>query len=329
MPPPSPEDIIRNAVAAFNAGRHQDAQKLCEQELARQPREPTLNHLLAAILFRQNEPSAARERIETSLTANPNNAAALLLAGRIARSQHDHDAALSWLKRAAALGSNHDVLLETARTLDHAGRDARPAWRAVLQASPQSHEAMARLGRLCWEDGNLAEAASLLERAVAGDCPASTWFDLGVAKQDLGDHAGAANAYRQALAKNPDYAQAAVNLGIALQETGDLDAAMTAYRTAYRLRACHLRHHRHGADLGAHGRAVAQRAGVARLLGVLNAAVAPGTACGRRRASPAPRPRSSRKPTDAADRKARSPVHGRRAAPRNTAPPGCPSAARR
>ncbi len=233
---PSAEDLIRNAVAAFNAGRHQDARKLCEQELARQPREPTLNHLLAAILFRQNEPSAARERIETSLSANPNNAAALLLAGRIARSQHDHDAALSWLQRAAALGSNRDVLLETARTLDQAGRDARPAWRAVLQASPQGHEAMARLGRLCWEDGNLAEAASLLERAVAGDCPASTWFDLGVAKQDLGDHAGAANAYRQALAKNPDYAQAAVNLGIALQETGDLDAAMTAYQTAYRLR---------------------------------------------------------------------------------------------
>jgi tetratricopeptide (TPR) repeat protein len=236
MPSTQADDIIRNAVAAFNAGRHQDAQRLCEQELARQPREPTLNHLLAAILFAHNELSSARARIETSLSANPNNAAALLLAGRIARSENDCEAALSFLKRAATLGINRDVLLETARTLDQAGGDARAAWRAVLQALPQSHEAMARLGRLCWEDGNLAEAVSLLERAVAGDCPASTWFDLGVAKQDFGDHAGAATAYRQALAKNPDYAQAAVNLGIALQETGDIDAAMGAYQTAYRLR---------------------------------------------------------------------------------------------
>jgi tetratricopeptide (TPR) repeat protein len=130
------------------------------------------------------------------------------------------------------------VLLETARTLDQAGAgsEAEPAWRAVLQAHGQSHEAMARLGRLRWEDGHLDEAASLLERAVAGDCPASTWFDLGAVRHDLGDHAGAATAYRRALTKNPAYAEAAVNLGIVLQETGDLDAAISAYQTAYRIR---------------------------------------------------------------------------------------------
>jgi tetratricopeptide (TPR) repeat protein len=238
MPSTQVQDIVRNAVAAFNSGRHRDAQKLCEQGLARQPLEPTLNHLLAAMLFKQSEFSSARERISTSLTVNPKNPAALLLAGRIARSEKGFEAALSYLKRAAALGTNREVLLETARTLDQAGAggDAQPAWRAALQANPQSHEAMARLGRLCWEDGNLSEAASLLERAVAGDCPASTWFDLGVARQDLGDHAGAATAYRQALTKNPAYAEAAVNLGIVLQETGDLDAAMSAYQAAYRIR---------------------------------------------------------------------------------------------
>jgi tetratricopeptide (TPR) repeat protein len=105
-----------------------------------------------------------------------------------------------------------------------------------LQALPQSHEAMARLGRLCWQDENLSEAAVLLEAAVAGDCPASAWFDLGVVRQDLGDHPGAAVAYRQALTKNPAYAEAAVNLGIVLQECGELDSAMSAYQTAYRLR---------------------------------------------------------------------------------------------
>jgi tetratricopeptide (TPR) repeat protein len=238
MPSTQVQDIVRHAVAAFNSGRHRDAEKLCEQGLARAPLEPTLNHLLAAMLFARSEFSSARERIAKSLAANPNHGAALLLAARIARGEKDFETALSHLKRAAALGTNPEVLLETARALDQAGAgsDAKPAWRAVLQANPRSHEAMARLGRLCWEDGNLSEAASLLERAVAGDCPTSTWFDLGVARQDLGDHAGAATAYRQALTKNPGYAEAAVNLGIVLQETGDLDAAMSAYRTAYRAR---------------------------------------------------------------------------------------------
>jgi tetratricopeptide (TPR) repeat protein len=235
MPSTQAQDIVLNAVAAFNSGRHRDAQKLCEQGLARQPREPTLNHLLAAMLFARSAFSSAREHISASLAANPKNPAALLLAGRVARAEKDFEAALAYLKRAAALAKSPEILLETARTLDQAGAvsDAKPAWRAVLQAVPQSHEAMARLGRLCWEDGKLDEAASLLERAVAGDCPASTWFNLGVARQDLGDYAGAAIAYRQALTKNPAYAEAAVNLGIALQESGDLDSAMAAYRTAY------------------------------------------------------------------------------------------------
>jgi tetratricopeptide (TPR) repeat protein len=238
MPSTQAQDIVRKAVAAFNSGRHRDAQKLCEQGLARQPLEPTLNHLLAAMLFARNEFAAAKRRIAASVAINPRHGAALLLAGRIARAEGDFETALSYFKCAAALGTNREVLLETARTLDQAGggSEAQPAWRAVLQAIPHSHEAMARLGRLCWEDENLSEAAVLLERAVAGDCPASTWFDLGVVRQDLGDQAGAAVAYRQALVKNPAHAEASVNLGIVLQESGDLDSAMAAYRTAYRIR---------------------------------------------------------------------------------------------
>ena len=64
----------------------------------------------------------------------------------------------------------------------------------------------------------------------------STWFDLGLARQDLGDFVGAAAAYRTVLEMRPDHAEAAVNLGIVLLETGDIDGAMQAYRTAYRLR---------------------------------------------------------------------------------------------
>jgi len=71
MQPTQARDIVRKAVAAFNSGRHQDAQKLCEQGLARQPLEPTLNHLLAAMLFARGELSSARERVSASVAANP------------------------------------------------------------------------------------------------------------------------------------------------------------------------------------------------------------------------------------------------------------------
>jgi Flp pilus assembly protein TadD len=89
---------------------------------------------------------------------------------------------------------------------------------------------------MAWEDGDNRGALALLERATAGEAPASVWFDLGLVRQDLGDHPGAAVAYRKALEVKPDFAEAALNLGISLQESGGMDAAMRAYREAYRMK---------------------------------------------------------------------------------------------
>lgn len=234
---PSAEELVRRAAAAFNAGHRDEAQDICEQALAREPGEPMLSHLLAAVLLSKGESAAARPHIEASLRRRPDHTAARLLAARIARAQGDFDAALAHLDRAAATAPGREVFVEKARTLDQAGLKARAreAWQAILNVIPHHPEASARLGRMAWEDGDHATAVTHLERAAAGDAPASTWFDLGLARQDLRNHAGAAAAYRKAFELKPDHAEAALNLGIALQESGDMDAAMRAYRDAYRL----------------------------------------------------------------------------------------------
>jgi tetratricopeptide (TPR) repeat protein len=233
----SDEDIVRRATAAFNSGRPGEARQLCEQGLTHQPGDAMLSHLLAAVLLSQGEIESARNHIATSLAKRPENAAAHLLAARVARAARDFAGALGHLDSAIALAPQREMFLEKARTLDQAGHrpQAREAWRAILKTVPDNIEAAARLGRLAWEDGDHAAALTLLERAVAGDAPASVWFDLGLIRQDLRDHVGAATAYRAALEKKPDFAEAALNLGVALQETGDLDGAMRAYAQAYRL----------------------------------------------------------------------------------------------
>jgi len=232
------EETVRRATAAFNAGQPGEARKLCEQGLSRQPGEPMLHHLLAAVLFSQGEIHPARDHVETSLAKRPGNATAHLLAARIARAARDFDGALSHLDRAIAIAPPREAFLEKARTLDQAGLRpaAREAWRAILEVIPQHTEAMARLGRLAWEDGDQTSAAAFLEGAVANQAPASAWFDLGLVRQDLRDYQAAALAYRKVLEKKPDHAEAALNLGTVLQETGDLDGAMRAYAEAYRLR---------------------------------------------------------------------------------------------
>jgi tetratricopeptide (TPR) repeat protein len=232
------EEIVRRATAAFNSGKPDEARQLCEQGLARQPGDPMLHHLLAAVLLSQGEIPSARGHVERSLATRPENAAAQLLAARIARAAKDFDGALSHLDRVIAIAPQREVFLEKARTLDQAGDRlaARGAWRAILKVVPNSAEAAARLGRMAWEDGDRAAAASLLESAVAGDAPAAVWFDLGLVRQDLRDYAGAATAYRKAIDLKPDYAEAVLNLGVVLQDSGDLDSAMRAYADAYRLR---------------------------------------------------------------------------------------------
>jgi tetratricopeptide (TPR) repeat protein len=238
MNQPNAESIVRRATAAFNSGRSDEARQLCEQGLARAPGEPMLHHLLAAVLFSKNEIKPARKHVEQSLATRPANAAAHLLAARIARAGKDFDAALSHLDRAIAIAPQRDAFLEKARTLDQAGHrpQARKAWQAILDAVPQHREAAARLGRLAWEDGETAVAATYLERAVTTDAPASVWFDLGLVRQDLREYGKAVAAYRRALEIKPDFAEAALNHGVALQETGDIDHAMRAYAEAYRLR---------------------------------------------------------------------------------------------
>jgi tetratricopeptide (TPR) repeat protein len=232
------EDIVRRATAAFNSGQPDAARRLCEQGLARAPGDPILHHLLAAVLFSQGKIQPARSHVETSLAQRPDNAAALLLAARIARAAKDFGGALTHLDRLIATAPQREIFLEKARTLDQAGLrpQAREAWQAILDVVPDNTEAAARLGRLAWEKGDHAAAVTLLERAAARDAPASVWFDLGLARQDLHDYHGAATAYRGALELKPDFSEAALNLGVVLQESGDLDGAMRAYAEAYRLR---------------------------------------------------------------------------------------------
>jgi tetratricopeptide (TPR) repeat protein len=234
---PAIEGQVRHIVAEFNAGRLDQACLACEDSLRRNPSEPSINHLFAAVLLAKGDVAKSRIHIEASLAARADNAPAQLLAGRIARLSGDFNLAISHLKRARELGPGTLIFFELARTFDAAGdrSGAREAWLAITRIDPASQEAAGRLGRILFEEGLPAEAAAVLERVAGSGSPASTWFDLGLVRQDLHDPIGAAEAYRKALEKRPDDAEAAVNLGIALQDSGDMTAATEAYQKAYGL----------------------------------------------------------------------------------------------
>jgi tetratricopeptide (TPR) repeat protein len=229
--------IIANAVAAFNESNREKAKRLCEAGLDRFPADPSLSHLLAAVLFAEEDFSGAGEKIETSLAARPGNAPALMLAARIYRAQGKLEAALTQLDKAAAMEFRPEISVEKARIFDQMGdrSAARDAWSIVLNANPTSREALKRLSGLARERGALVEAERLLERAATLEDHPGIWFDLALVRHDLRKFDGAAEAYRHVLALNPDAPEAAVNLGVVLQEAGRMDDAMAAFSKAYAL----------------------------------------------------------------------------------------------
>jgi len=232
-------EIIANAVKAFNESNREKAKRLCEAGLDRFPADPSLFHLLAAALFAEEDFSRAREKIEASLAAQPRNAPALILAGKIYRAEHRLEAALAQLEKAAKIEFRLEIFVEKARIFDQMDNKpaARDAWGVVLNANPTSREALKRLSNLARELGALADAEQLLERAVALEAHPAIWFDLALVRHDLRKFDGAVEAYRHVLQLNPNASEAAVNLGVVLQETGRMDEAMAAFSAAYSLDA--------------------------------------------------------------------------------------------
>ena len=87
-------------------------------------------------------------------------------------------------------------------------------------------------------NGDAAGAVRLYRDWLAREDTSSkyfAWFNLGVMLAEQGDHDGAANAYRAALADNPSFAQARINLGRWHEDAGQVDAAISEWLAALAL----------------------------------------------------------------------------------------------
>jgi tetratricopeptide (TPR) repeat protein len=149
--------------------------------------------------------------------------------------------------------------------------EADAVCRRVLEAHPNTAEAVHMLGVIAHQNGKLTEAIKHVQRAtelaprvalfhanlgemlrlagrprlaveaarralaVEPNMPAAL-SNLGVALYELKDYEAAADAQRQAIAAKPDYAEAYSNLGNALHALKRFDEAIPAYRRAVELK---------------------------------------------------------------------------------------------
>jgi tetratricopeptide (TPR) repeat protein len=123
--------------------------------------------------------------------------------------------------------------------LDH----AEALYHEVLRAEPDNFNGLQLLGLLIHQRGRSAEAATVLQQAIAvlerrgGDAVqyAALYNNLGNALRAAGRTAEAAEYYRRGLALDPNLGELHANLGNALLALGDCPSAIASYEAALRI----------------------------------------------------------------------------------------------
>ena len=134
-------------------------------------------------------------------------------------------ASADWLERAAAL-----------EEVDPPAAVA--AYREAVRADPASATAYANLGRLLHAQGQLDDAAAVYEtarRQARED--ATLLFNYAVLLEDFNRLDEAAARYRDALALDPQFADAHCNLGLLYERLGEAQGALRHLRTYRQLAA--------------------------------------------------------------------------------------------
>ncbi len=205
-PAPGKLSVFQEAVACYEAGRSEEAERLCRQALAARADQPRLLHLLAVVTHERGD---------------------------------DAEAA-SLLQRAIALDGGNPVYhhhLGEALRAQGACEDAVAAYRKALSLDPGQADAWYGLGNVLFEQRRWEEAAAAYRRGLAlSPEDAELHNNLANALAEMDDARGAIDHYRAAVRAQPAYFDAWINLGDALAAAEEHGGALGSYRSAVQLR---------------------------------------------------------------------------------------------
>jgi tetratricopeptide (TPR) repeat protein len=106
----------------------------------------------------------------------------------------------------------------------------------IVQRDPRAHDAWLALAVIAMRSGMPEKAVEHAKRAVELDRNNALYLNnLGIAQGERGDYLAAEDAFRQALATKPGYAEAHYSLAKALHKQGRLDESLQAYEQAHAL----------------------------------------------------------------------------------------------
>jgi len=227
------------AVQMQHAGRLGEAEGLCRQILAADPRHLPSIQLLAFLSFRAGRSDEAIALLKQAIAIDPSQIDSYINLGVIHSSLRQFDAAISAYQQAIALRPDIAPLhfnLANALKQQNQFDAAITEYRAAIKLQPDFVQAQANLGNTLRELGRLDEAMTVVKHLCESQ-PAlpNVHNDLGNVLREMKQIDAAIASYERALSLDPNYADATCNLANALKSKGESERAIEAYRRALKL----------------------------------------------------------------------------------------------
>lgn len=238
----SPFDDRQALATASNhlqTGQAQQAERICRQILARNPRHPGGLHLLGLIALGARRPGVAEQLIRQAIAADSTNADYHADLGGILMVANRPEEGVAALKQAIGLkpshiGANYNLGLFSLQTgdLDAAKRHLE----RVTRKAPDNIDALIALGVTLARQRQPAKAAQIF-RKVLTTVPGHPQVlrNLGTALMDLGEYRDALAKFEELLKNNPDSAAAHFHVALALTSIHDRKTAIKHYKLAIKL----------------------------------------------------------------------------------------------
>ena len=220
---------IHEGVAAFGAGRLDDAARIYREVIAKRPDMTIAYRHLAFVEWERGDVNGAIDVLRQATAAGAGHASVVTQLGTyLAETGRGADAVKLLEPLAADPAADPDTLNALGIAYARAGRiaDARRTFDRVLNVTPDSAIPLENLGVLALGRGDLADARRYFEHAIQMDPRSSrAHADLGVVALKSGDHRTAVEAWTEAVRLDPTNYDALYNLGTTLARNGRTDAA--------------------------------------------------------------------------------------------------------
>ncbi len=232
--------LLADAIRLHQRNSLNQAGRLYEQILSKQPGHFDASHLLGVLRLQQGRTAEALGPIRTALKTNPKDAPAWSNLGTVLSKLGRFEEALESCAKALAIKPDY------ARALNNRGNvqrelgrleEALESYSQALAVNPDYADAACNRGIVLRDLGRPGEALESYAKALAiepGHAEAAC--NRGMALQDLKRPLEALESYARALAIRPAYAEACFNRGNALMDLGRFWDALESYDKALTIR---------------------------------------------------------------------------------------------